>query len=116
MRSERTAETRATRDKDCLMKRAAGWRIPSAHQKENANRRESSAEPSAVMRNQRNQPWIDVVDDAAGQPHEPEVFGHEHLCCTEVEDHEACQGEARSSGQQSPAGCTDRCRRPAAFR
>src|SRR5437867_211080 len=94
------------------MKSAAWWRIPSTQEQEDTYRRETSAEASAIMRDERHEPRIDPIEDVPRQSHESEIFRHEHLSRAKVQDDESRQNEPRSGRKQPPSTNARQCRCP----
>src|SRR5467141_1339238 len=85
------------------MKSAAWWRIPSTQEQEDTYRGETSAEASAIMRDEWHEPRIDPIEDVPRQSHESEIFRHEHLSRAKVQDDESRQNEPRSGRKQPPS-------------
>src|SRR5437867_687467 len=94
------------------MKSAAWWRIPSTQEQEDTYRRETSAEASAIMRDERHKARIDPIEDVPRQSHESEIFRHEHLSRAKVQDDEPRQNEPRSGRKQPPSANARQCRCP----
>src|SRR5437773_12313156 len=94
------------------MKSAAWWRIPSTQEQEDTYRRETSAEASAIMRDERHEPRIDPIEDVPRQSHESEVFRHEHLGRANIQDDEPRQNEPRTGRKQPPSANARQCRCP----